>query len=88
MSCVADWEGCAAGGYDAIWVLCLAPLPTSPTLAPTVEVEKVLRSWTEMSVRPLSRSAWVQGGAADIETGLLSETLEEVEGLKTAVERR
>lgn len=48
-------------------------------------MEKLLRSYTEMSVRPLSRHAWVQGGRKMVETGLLREELEAVEGLRRAV---
>ncbi|ORY62731.1 Phosphomevalonate kinase [Leucosporidium creatinivorum] len=74
-----------AGGYDAIWVLALAPSVSSDVAAPEVAVEKLLRSYTEMSVRPLSRRAWVQGGRKMVETGLLREELEAVEGLRRAV---
>lgn len=75
----------AAGGYDAIWVLALAPPVSSTAAAPEVAVEKLLRSYTDMSVRPLSRHAWVQGGQAQVETGLLKEELETVEGLRRVV---
>ncbi|KPV74363.1 uncharacterized protein RHOBADRAFT_48606 [Rhodotorula graminis WP1] len=89
-----------AGGYDAIWVLCLAPpSPSSsssssssssaapaPT-APSTGVEALLRSYTAMSVGPLSRTAWAQGGTVEGDKGLLRERLDEVEGLKEAVER-
>ncbi|GAA5991008.1 hypothetical protein JCM10908_006497 [Rhodotorula pacifica] len=85
-----------AGGYDAIWVLCLDP-PTSTTSTsitsstdsprPAAVVESLLRSYTEMSVGPLSRSAWVRGGTFEGEAGLLRERVEDVEGLVEAVER-
>lgn len=48
-------------------------------------MEKLLRSYSEMSVRPLSRHAWVQGGRKQVETGLLREELEAVEGLRRVV---
>ncbi|GAA6054302.1 hypothetical protein JCM3770_001423 [Rhodotorula araucariae] len=73
-----------AGGYDAIWVLCLAP---SSGPSPADAVEALLRSYTEMSVGPLSRSAWAKGGTVEGEAGLLREPLEDVEGLREAVER-
>ncbi|GAA5873680.1 hypothetical protein JCM16303_002554 [Sporobolomyces ruberrimus] len=86
-----------AGGYDAIWVLCLTPptstSPTSPSSTGTSSLEKVeqlLTSWKEMSVRPLSKNAWVKGSTREgqgSERGLLRERLEEVEGLREAVER-
>ena len=85
----------AAGGYDAIWVLCLAP-PSPPSSssssaaaapAPSTAVEALLRSYTAMSVGPLSRTAWAQGGTVEGEKGLLRERVEEVEGLREAVER-
>ncbi|BGP17625.1 hypothetical protein JCM10213_001276 [Rhodosporidiobolus nylandii] len=75
-----------AGGYDAIWVLCLAPSSSSAS-PPVNAVESLLRSYTEMSVAPLSKNAWVQGGTFEGEAGLLRERLAEVEGLQTAVER-
>lgn len=74
-----------AGGYDAIWVLALSPPLSSDTPAPEVAVEELLRSYSDMSVRPLSRQAWVQGGRKMTETGLLREELEAVEGLRRAV---
>lgn len=40
-----------------------------------------------MSVRPLSRNAWAIGGDDEGERGLLREVVEEVEGLKEALER-
>lgn len=73
----------AAGGYDAIWVLVLAPSTDSK---PEEEVEKLLQGWTEMSVRPLSTNAWVHGGQEEVERGLVREVLEEVEGLQAAVD--
>ncbi|GAA5878205.1 hypothetical protein JCM8547_003155 [Rhodosporidiobolus lusitaniae] len=76
-----------AGGYDAIWVLCLAPPTSSSSPAPVEAVESLLRSYTEMSVRPLSKNAWVKGGTFEGEAGLLWERLEDVKGLKEAVER-
>ncbi|GAA6025542.1 hypothetical protein JCM10207_008893 [Rhodosporidiobolus poonsookiae] len=76
-----------AGGYDAIWVLCLAPSPSSSATPPVQAVDALLRSYTDMSVRPLSKSAWVQGGSLEAEAGLLRERLGEVEGLEKAVER-
>ncbi|GAA5846388.1 hypothetical protein JCM9279_001354 [Rhodotorula babjevae] len=84
-----------AGGYDAIWVLCLAPPPRSSSSssassyapAPSTAVEALLRSYTAMSVGPLSRTAWAQGGTVEGEKGLLRERLAEVEGLREAVER-
>lgn len=48
----------------------------------------MLRGWMEMSVRPLSRAAWVHGGREEVERGLAREGLEEVEGLREAVEGR
>ncbi|GAA5907813.1 hypothetical protein JCM8208_001953 [Rhodotorula glutinis] len=84
-----------AGGYDAIWVLCLAPPPSSSSssasasaaTAPSTAVEALLRSYTAMSVGPLSRTAWAQGGTVEGEKGLLRERVGEVEGLREAVER-
>jgi phosphomevalonate kinase len=55
--------------------------------APVEAVDALLRSYTDMSVRPLSKNAWVQGGTREGEKGLLRARLEEVEGLKEAVER-
>ncbi|GAA6028687.1 hypothetical protein JCM8097_007347 [Rhodosporidiobolus ruineniae] len=75
-----------AGGYDAVWVLCLAP-PTSSAPQPVEAVESLLRSYTAMSVAPLSKNAWVRGGTVEGERGLLRERLEEVEGLGEVVER-
>jgi len=40
-----------------------------------------------MSVRPLSRNAWVRGGKEEDERGLRRVRLEEVEGLEGAVKR-
>ncbi|GAA5917692.1 hypothetical protein JCM5296_002654 [Sporobolomyces johnsonii] len=78
-----------AGGYDAIWVLCLSPSSSlsASAPAPAEAVDALLRSYTAMSVRPLSRSAWVPGGTEEGERGLLRETVGEVEGLADAVER-
>ncbi|TNY21498.1 Phosphomevalonate kinase [Rhodotorula diobovata] len=83
-----------AGGYDAIWVLCLdpssRPSPASspaPVPAPADAVEALLRSYTAMSVGPLSRTAWAKGGTVEGEKGLLRERLDEVEGLREAVAR-
>jgi len=50
-------------------------------------VERLLRGWKEMSVRPLSRNAWVRGGKEEDERGLRRVRLEEVEGLEGAVKR-
>ncbi|GAA5825099.1 hypothetical protein JCM11251_006098 [Rhodosporidiobolus azoricus] len=79
-----------AGGYDAIWVLCLAP-PTfsssSSSPSPASEVEALLRSYTGMSVRPLSTNAWVKGGTFEGEAGLLREKVEGVDGLREAMDR-
>ncbi|GAA6009539.1 phosphomevalonate kinase [Rhodotorula paludigena] len=76
-----------AGGYDAIWVLCLAPPSSSSTAAPSDSVEALLRGYKVMSVAPLSRTAWARGGTVEGETGLLRERLDEVDGLREAVER-
>ncbi|GAA6021728.1 hypothetical protein JCM11491_001395 [Sporobolomyces phaffii] len=85
-----------AGGYDAIWVLCLTPASegsttaTQPRKSPLEKVEALLTSWKEMSVRPLSRNAWAQGSGRvgeGNERGLVREALDEVEGLGEAVER-
>ncbi|GAA5962554.1 hypothetical protein JCM21900_003675 [Sporobolomyces salmonicolor] len=75
-----------AGGYDAIWVLCLSP-SSALAPAPVEAVDALLRSYTAMSVRPLSRSAWVPGGTEEGERGLLRERIEQVEGLSEAVAR-
>lgn len=84
---VTDLAFCTAGGYDAIWVLCLAP-PSSPSnVAPSDNVEALLRGYKDMSVAPLSRTAWARGGTVEGETGLLRERLDEVDGLSDAVER-
>lgn len=70
-----------AGGYDAIWVLVLAP-PSSSIDPPHIAVTRMLRDWNAMSVRPLSRNAWVQGGKETSEEGLLLiEKVDDVEGL-------
>lgn len=87
---LADLLPFLAGGYDAIWVLCLSPPPassSSPDLAPVAAVDALLRSYTEMSVRPLSKHAWVKGGTEEGEKGLLRVRVEDVEGLKEAIER-
>ncbi|BGP33337.1 phosphomevalonate kinase [Rhodotorula toruloides] len=76
-----------AGGYDAIWVLCLDPPFASASTSPASAVESLLLSYTDMSVRPLSKNAWVRGGTFEGEAGLLRERVEEVEGLKEAIER-
>ncbi|KAM0791707.1 hypothetical protein ACM66B_003978 [Microbotryomycetes sp. NB124-2] len=80
-----------AGGYDAVWVLVLCPshdnTSTSSNSSPPPEqqVEQLLRNWTEMSVRPLSRNAWIKGGVNSVESGLLQEELESVQGLRKVV---
>ncbi|KWU44764.1 Phosphomevalonate kinase [Rhodotorula sp. JG-1b] len=83
-----------AGGYDAIWVLCLDPPSPSPSSSsstdsarPAAAIESLLRSYTEMSVGPLAKSAWVRGGTFEGEAGLLRERVERVPGLVAAVER-
>ncbi|GAA5895553.1 phosphomevalonate kinase [Sporobolomyces salmoneus] len=83
-----------AGGFDAIWVLCLTPPSSSTSTAestPLEKVERLLKSWTEMSVRPLSQNAWTRGTESGdgegSERGLVREKLGEVEGLREAVER-
>lgn len=89
----------SAGGYDAIWVLVLSPSLPSPTdqstttterkiEAPEEAVVKLLNSWTEMSVRPLSRNAWAIGGDDEGERGLLREVMEEVESNKVDLIKR
>lgn len=85
----------AAGGYDAIWVLCLdppAPSASSPARSsapprPAAAVEALLRSYADMSVGPLAKSAWVRGGTSGGEAGLLRERGEDVPGLLEAVKR-
>ena len=72
-----------AGGYDAIWVLAVAPGVAA--VSPLEEVEATLVGWAEMSVRPLSREAWVEGGRVEGERGLVRERLEGVQGLPEAV---
>lgn len=77
-----------AGGYDAIWVLAVTPgVEGAEGASPLVEVERTLVGWREMSVRPLSREAWVVGGRAqgEGERGLVREDLKGVEGLAEAV---
>ncbi|KAK4050612.1 phosphomevalonate kinase [Microbotryomycetes sp. JL201] len=77
-----------AGGYDAVWVLVLCPSSdpsTTGSSLPEHQVEQLLRSWSEMSVRPLSRQAWIKGGVNTIETGLLEEQLDAVPGLRRVV---
>ncbi|KAM0749229.1 Phosphomevalonate kinase [Meredithblackwellia eburnea MCA 4105] len=76
-----------AGGYDAIWVLALSPSASSSS-SPEEGVAKLMKTWTEMSVQPLSKTAWARGGQQDGEKGLLRETFEGVDGLKEAVRRR
>ncbi|BGP56515.1 phosphomevalonate kinase [Rhodotorula sphaerocarpa] len=81
-----------AGGYDAVWVLCLDPPPLSETPGASVPppvraVETLLRSYEEMSVGPLSKSAWVRGGTFEGEAGLLLERAQDVDGLQEALER-
>ncbi|GAA5860835.1 hypothetical protein JCM3774_003159 [Rhodotorula dairenensis] len=86
-----------AGGYDAVWVLCFDPPSPSPSSQPSrstsvpprpaAAVETLLRSYSEMSVGPLAKSAWVRGGTFEGEAGLLRERCEEVPGLVEAVER-
>lgn len=75
-------------------MLCLdpssRPSPASspaPVPAPADAVEALLRSYTAMSVGPLSRTAWAKGGTVEGEKGLLRERLDEVEGLREAVAR-
>ncbi|KAI5480837.1 phosphomevalonate kinase [Pseudohyphozyma bogoriensis] len=68
-----------AGGYDAIWVLVIGEKAEK-------DVEVLLRGWTEMSVRPLSKNAWARGGREEDERGVLREELDKVEGLRAAVE--
>lgn len=52
------------------------------------EVVSVLESYEEMSVRPLSKNAWVRGGQEESSRrGLRRETMSEVEGLQEAVRR-
>ncbi|KAK4692049.1 phosphomevalonate kinase, partial [Phenoliferia sp. Uapishka_3] len=76
-----------AGGYDAVWVLVKTAVADSTGPTPAEEVEKLLLGWKEMSVRPLSRDAWVHGGQEEGKSGLLLERLELVDGLKAAVDR-
>lgn len=40
-----------------------------------------------MSVRPLSRTAWVKGGGVEGESGLQRETVDDVAGLGDAIAR-
>lgn len=63
----------AAGGYDAIWVLCV----DDPAVITTVE--DVWASWTEMSVSPLS--------ARQSDGGLQAEEEGAVRGLTDALKR-
>lgn len=91
------FDSIAAGGYDAIWVLCLSPPPTStsPSPTPLEQVETLLRGWNEMSVRPLSREAWVEGsdevvegaGEGGLRVDRGPQGIDRVPGLKEAVER-
>ncbi|KDE07785.1 hypothetical protein MVLG_02053 [Microbotryum lychnidis-dioicae p1A1 Lamole] len=86
-----------AGGYDAIWVLALSPPLSDSVLHPLEKVQDTLRGWKEMSVRPLSKLAWIVGGSgaggggeersgsAEM-VGLKRERMEEVQGLKEVVE--
>ncbi|GAA6060373.1 hypothetical protein JCM10212_004557 [Sporobolomyces blumeae] len=95
-----------AGGYDAIWVLCLSPpsdaskdsRPTPPATSsgPVSKIDALLRSYRQMSVRPLSDTAWAVGSTGDErgdyrkgkgEVGLVRETIDDVEGLRDAVAR-
>ncbi|BGO92657.1 hypothetical protein NBRC10512_008186 [Rhodotorula toruloides] len=76
-----------AGGYDAIWVLCLDPPSASASSLPASAVKSLLLSYSDMSVRPLSQNAWVRGGTFEGEAGLLRERVEDVEGLQEAIER-
>jgi hypothetical protein len=39
-----------------------------------------------MSVRPLSKNAWVEGGKDESERGLLVEVLDQVEGLREVLQ--
>lgn len=55
--------------------------------SPAELVEVLLRGWKEMSVRPLSRNAWVHGGLDAGQSGLLVEQIGSVEGLQAAVDR-
>ncbi|CAD6572395.1 MAG: phosphomevalonate kinase [Cyphobasidiales sp. Tagirdzhanova-0007] len=70
-----------AGGYDAIWVLVLSPM-SEPQ--PEQEVQALWRFWPEMSVRPLSSKARIQGKfLQDIKapSGLQLHQLKDIPGL-------
>lgn len=63
------------------------PIADDAGPTPAEHVEVLLRGWKEMSVRPLSRDAWVHGGQEAGRSGLLVEDLAKVEGLQAAVDR-
>ncbi|SCV73603.1 BQ2448_7529 [Microbotryum intermedium] len=80
-----------AGGYDAIWVIALSPRSAKNTPQPLEKVQDTLIGWKDMSVRPLSKDAWIVGGSgsggglAEM-VGLKRERIEDVEGLKAVFE--
>ncbi|SCZ95139.1 BZ3500_MvSof-1268-A1-R1_Chr11-3g03631 [Microbotryum saponariae] len=75
-----------AGGYDAIWVLALSPPSTNTAPHPLGKVQDTLIGWKEMSVRPLSKLAWIERSASVEMVGLKRERMEEVDGLMEVVE--
>ncbi|KAF9029012.1 phosphomevalonate kinase [Hymenopellis radicata] len=67
-----------AGGYDAIWLMVLDPVDSSPDQPPTQRIEHV---WSNYSgVSPLSATESIAKGSR-------IENLEDIKGLKAAVDR-
>jgi phosphomevalonate kinase len=81
--CVLGGGVPGAGGYDAVWVLCLAP-----SLDALDPVERALAAYPAASVRPLSKAARVLGprGVRDEgQSGVQVEDLAAVPGLAAAL---
>jgi hypothetical protein len=85
-----DYVFCAAGGYDALWILVLSPSPTQSSAEE--QVRALFNSWKEMSVQPLSHKACLHTPASEAsqqeKKGLAQHQLEEVAGLAEAIRRR
>jgi len=65
-----------AGGYDAVWILVIDAGDAQAGL------ERLLSSWTEMSVKTLEPSAFVRGDSIERSKGLFMPQVDDVPGLR------